>query len=338
MNESQSKDISVNTQTASGPRVCQRQACAGGLFRKAGVLGVMLGFSLAASLVSAGDKPQYRFDTIPLPGPGQAVGINDEGIVTGFYTDPATGDVLSFVSHHGDLKIGISGPGDTYTSIGPANNLGIESGNDGDYTNQQPVLYDIRRGTFYPLPEIEGMEINFCDGVNDFGHASGVAYATGDWVDGGNGLGLNWIWDGRKYSFFDVPGAVNGAAAGGINNQDEVTGFYIDDSGLPQGFVKDGSHYKTFAAPGSLYTLAFGINNQGVVAGGYVNPDTSHHGYFWSEGKFTTVDVTLPAANGTSWYQANDHGDLAGLYFSGSNHAVNAVIAVHLDGHDKWHR
>jgi hypothetical protein len=337
MKESRTNYISTETQTSSVPEGHGR-TFGEGLFRKAGVLATLLGLSLGASQAKAGEEPKYQFITLPLPVPGQAVGINDEGLVTGFYTDPATGDVFSFQYLHGDLKTGISGPGDTYTSIGPANNFGLEGGNYGDLSNQQAVIYDIRRGTFTPLPEIPGMPFSFGDGLNDFGHASGIAYPSGNWLDGGNGLGTNWIWDGRDYSFFEVPGAVNGTVAGGINDWDQVAGFFIDASGSPQGFVKDGSHYTTFNEPGSLYTLAFGIDNQGVVAGEYVDTNGYHHGYFWSEGKFTTVDVTLPAANGTLWYQANVHGDLAGLYFSGSNHVPNAVIAVHLDGCDQWHR
>jgi hypothetical protein len=343
MKKSRIQDVSAKTQTGSAPAnaaaaraVRQERGFGGGLWPKAGVLALLLGFSLRASLLTAQAEPQYKFIAIPLPGPGQAVGINDEGLVTGFYTDPTTGDVFSFLFERGELKTGISGPGDTYTSIGPANNFGVEGGNYGDISNQQAVIYDIRRGTFTPLPEIPGLPFSFGDGLNDFGHASGIAYASGNWQDGGNGLGTNWIWDGERYSFFDVPGAVNGTVAGGINDQDQVTGYFVDSSGLPQGFVKDGQNYTTFNVSGALYTVAFGINNEGVVSGMYVNPDNSHHGYFWSRGNAVTVDVTLPGANGTLWYGSNDHGDLAGVYFTGSNHVLNAVIAVRLEGERHW--
>jgi hypothetical protein len=341
MKQTRTQDINIKTQTGSAPAngadalpIRRRRVFGGRLLPKAGILAVLVGVPLGTSLLTAGEEPhqaQYRFIAIPLPGAGWAVGINDEGLVTGFYTDPVTGGVLSFLFDRGELKTGISGPGDTYTAMGPANNFGVESGNDGDFTDQQPVFYDIRHGTFTPLPKIPGMPINFCDGLNDFGHASGVAYAGGNF-DQPTGLGLNWIWDGRHYSFFTVPGAVNGAAAGGINDWDQVTGYYVDSSGLPKGFVKDGQHFTTFDAPGALYTLAFGINNLSVVTGEYVNPDNSHHGYFWSGGQFVTVDVTIPGSNGTLWYGSNDHGDLAGIFFTGADHVQNAVIAVRLDG------
>ncbi len=344
MNQSRIHDIaSSKIQTAFEPTrgatarpVRLGRTFGGGLLPEAGVLALLLGFSLGGSLLTAQETPQYQFITIPLPGAGVtagwAVGINDEGLATGFYIDPVTGDGFSYLFDHGDLKTGISAPGDTITALGPANNVGVESGNVGGETNQQAVFYDIRRGTFTFLPEIPGMPFSFADGVNDSGHASGIAYPSGDFFAGGVGLGTNWIWDGKDYSFFDVPGAVNGTVAGGINNRDQVAGFFIGSSGLPQGFVKDGKKFTTFNAPGALYTLAFGINNQGVVAGEYVNPDTSHHGYFWRDGNFVTVDVNLPGAEGTLWYQANEQGDLAGIYFTGPTHVQNAVIAVRQDG------
>jgi len=326
----------TKTQTGSAPVIraaalpvrCSRIS-GRGLWPKAGVLALLLGTGLLTAMGQP-TQPQYRFIAIPLPVPSFAVGINNEGLATGFYNDPVTGDYFSYLFHNGELTTGISAPGATVTAMGPANSRGVESGNYGNETNQQAAFHDIRTGTFTPLPEIPGMPFSFGDGINDFGHASGIAYPSGDFLAGGNGLGTNWIWDGKEYSFFNVPGAVNGTVTGGINNRDQVTGFYVDSSGLPQGFVKDGPNFTTFNAPGALYTLAFGINNQGVVAGLYVNPDHSHHGYLWRDGNFVTVDVDLPGAEGTLWYQANDRGDLAGIYYTGPAHLPNAVIAVRL--------
>lgn len=337
MKQARKHDARTETQTrpgsanaAAAPPVRRGTVFGGGLLPKAAVLALLLGTSL---LTAAGQqaRPQYRFTEIPVPGPGFAFGINDRGLVTGFYTDTATGDVLSFLYERGVLTTGIAAPGATVTSLGPANNRGVEIGNYGDLTHQQAVFHDIRRGTFITLPEIPGMPFSFGDGVNDFGHASGVAYASGDFNNGGNGLGLNWIWDGENYSFFNVPGAVNGAAAGGINNRDQVAGYYLDSSGLPKGFVKDGPNFTIIAAPGAIYTLALGINNLGVVSGEYVDANHVHHGYFWRNGQFVTVDVNIPGALGNEWYGSNEHGDLAGVYMD-AGHEFRAVIAERLDG------
>ena len=342
MKQTRTQDISTKTQTGSASAngaaalpVNPRRAFAGGLLPKAGILGLLLGFPLGASLLTAGEKPhqpQYRFTEIAVPAPSYAVGINNHGLVTGYYTDSTTGDILSFLFERGVLTTGIAAPGATITSLGPANDRGVEGGNYGDLTHQRPVFYDIRRATFTPLPEIPGMPLNFGDGINDFGHASGVAYASGDWFNGGNGLGQNWIWDGENYNFFTVPGAVNGAATGGINNRDQVTGYFLDSSGPPQGFIKDGPNFTTINAPGATYTTPTGINNQGMVTGGYVIAPHGHHGFLWFKGQFVTVDDNLPDSVGTFLYGLNDHGDVAGIYFDVTAHLPHAVIGVRVDG------
>ena len=340
MKQTRIQNINAKTQTgsaavanAAAPPLRRDQVFGGGLLSKAGVLALLLGFSTGASVLTAGEpprQPQYKFIEIAVPGGSLAVGINDEGLATGYYTDPATSDVLSFLYERGDLTTGIAAPGATITSVGGANNSGIDTGNYGNETNQQAAYYDIRSGIFTPLPEIPGMPLNFADGINDSGHVSGVAYASGDWSNGGNGLGQNWIWDGGNYSFYTVPGAVNGALAGGINNRDQVTGYYVDGSGLPQGFIKDGDKYTTLDVPGAIYTLASGINNQGAVVGSYLDA-SGNHGYIWSKGNFVTVDASIPGAIGTGWYVSNERGDLAGVYGDASG-VFHAVIALRVDG------
>jgi hypothetical protein len=330
----QRKDIVTKTDLSRAPtnEGGARRAFGRRLLPKAGILSLLMGTSLLSAFGQS-TQPQYRFTEIALPGPSYAVGINNHGLVTGFYTDPTTGNVLSFLYARGVLTTGIAAPGATITSVGPANDRGVEGGNYGDLTHQQPVFYDIRNATFTPLPEIPGMPLNFGNGINDFGHASGVAYASGDWLNGGSGLAQNWIWDGANYSFFTVPGAVNGAATGGINNRDQVTGYFVDSSGLPQGFVKDGANFTTINAPGATYTTPTAINNQGMVSGGYLIAPHGHHGFLWFQGQFVTVDDNLPDSVGTFWFGLNDHGDIAGLYYdTTSHHLAHAVIGVRVDG------
>ncbi len=335
MKQTRTEHISAKTQSGSAPTAKTaplsngHRAFGGSLAPNAGILALLLGLAVGASLAKAGVEPKYQFIEIPVPGPSLAAGINDDGLVTGYYGDPTKGDVLSFLSERGVLTTGIAAPGATITSVGGANDRGLETGNYGDLTHQQAVLYDIRSGTFTTLPEIPGLPFSGGDGINDFGHASGVAYASGNWLNGGNGLGQNWIWDGKNYNFYTVPGAVNGAVAGGINNRDQVAGYYVDSSGLPQGFVKDGDKYTTLDVPGAILTLAQGINNQGVVVGAYLDA-TGNHGFIWSKGHFVTVDASIPGSVGTGWYSSNEHGDLAGVIGDASG-VFHAVIALRVD-------
>jgi hypothetical protein len=340
MKQMRTKEISVKTQTgpasangATMPLVRQRKFFGGGLLPKAGVLALLLGIPLGTGVLIAGEEPkqpQYRFIAIAAPVPSEALGINDSGLVTGAYVNPVTGGWTSFVLESGKLTKGIEIHGATDTILGPANIWGVESGNFGNETNQRPVFYDIRRKTYAPLPEIPGLPFNEDNGCNDFGHGVGVAYASGDINSGGNGVGMNWFWNGRHYSFFTVPGATFGASVGGLNDWDQISGYYVDGTGTPHGFIKNGTNYTTLDAPGAIYTIGSAINNEGVVDGLYVNPDGSHHGFIWSKGQFTTADANVPGSIGTEWIGLNDHGDLAGIYFDAS-HAAHAVIALRVD-------
>lgn len=326
-NRTQTRSVRVD-ETAVLP-VRHVQESGRGLWPKAGVIALLLGVGLLTAMGQT-HQPQYQFIAITLPVPSEALGINNSGLVTGAYVDPVTGGWTSFRLERGDLITGIEFPGATDTILGPANNRGVESGNYGDKISQRPVFYDIRGGTYAPLPEIPGLPFNFGNGINDLGHGVGVAYASGDINAGGNGLGMNWFWDGRDYSFFIVPGATYGASVGGLNDLDQISGYYVDDTGTPQGFVKDGMNYTTLTVPGAAYTIGNGINNEGVVTGLYVNPDHSHHGFIWSKGQFITVDANVPGSIGTEWIGLNNHGDLAGIYFDAS-HAAHAVIALRVD-------
>ena len=332
----QTNDINNRTHTksawaneAAAPPVRPGRAFGLGLWPKAGVIALLLGTGLLTAMGQT-NQPQYRFIAITVPVPSEALGINDLGLVTGAYVDPVTGGWTSFVLERGNLTTGIEIPGATDTILGPANIWGLESGNYGDETTQRPVFYDIRRGTYVPLPEIPGMPFNEDNGINDFGHGAGVAYASGDINTGGNGVGMNWFWNGRDYSFFTVPGSeVNGASVGGLNDWDQISGYYVDDTGNPHGFVKSGTNYTTLDVPGAAYTIGGAINNQGDVPGLYLDA-SGYHGFLWSHGEYFTVDTDIAGANGVEWIGINDQGDLAG-FFEDTNNVSHAVIALRVD-------
>ena len=77
MKQTRTQDIGAKAQPGSAPangaaalQVRQRRAFGGGLWPKAGVLALLLGFPLGSSLLTAGEQPhqpQYRFTEIPLP-------------------------------------------------------------------------------------------------------------------------------------------------------------------------------------------------------------------------------------------------------------------------------
>jgi probable HAF family extracellular repeat protein len=70
----------------------------------------------------------------------------------------------------------------------------------------------------------------------------------------------------------------------------------------------------TLDAPGSTFTQALGLNNQGQVVGDYMDQAGLTHGFVWtSAAGFTTIDD--PNGVGTTVVNGiNDNGVLVGFY------------------------
>jgi len=66
------------------------------------MLALLLGLSLGASHVMAGEESPYRFIAISAARPIGALGINNNGLASGAYVDPATGNWFSFLFERGE--------------------------------------------------------------------------------------------------------------------------------------------------------------------------------------------------------------------------------------------
>ncbi len=75
--------------------------------------------------------------------------------------------------------------------------------------------------------------------------------------------------------------------------------------------MKTGSNYILLNVPGAASTVAYGINDQGVVTGSYVSGG-EQHGFIYHNGIYTTLD--FPESTGTYITSINNNGDLAGGY------------------------
>ena len=197
-----------------------------------------------------------------------AAGINDHGVIVGQYSDSATGLTPGFVYNHG-----------TYTSLSPVpavngvlvvnaqgiNNNGLVTGFYSTNNTTTPVdgnepqhgfFYNTLTNTFTLPPDPN--KPNFFTvqllGINDSNTAVGY------WQDAaGNQHGLLYNVATQSYSFVDDPNAalINGiqiTQITGITNSGEITGFYINQDGLAEGFVA----VQSVPEPGTLALLGIG--------------------------------------------------------------------------------
>jgi probable HAF family extracellular repeat protein len=87
------------------------------------------------------------------------------------------------------------------------------------------------------------------------------------------------------------------------------------------GYLLSGGSFTTLQVPGSVTTLAAGINDLGQIVGEYDNK----HAFLLSDGTYTTFDV--PGASSTQAFGINDAGQIVGDYMDtgGNEHAFLAT-------------
>jgi len=109
----------------------------------------------------------------------------------------------------------------------------------------------------------------------------------------------------------------------GINNQHQVVGFLTVGNVLISFII---SNFDPVAGnlgtadqvlvPGSLLTVATGVNDAGNVVGFYLDGQAQEHGFLLQGGAYTTID--FPGAIATEANGTNKHGDIVGDYTDGA--------------------
>ena len=266
-----------------------------------------LAMLLCTSMFAQGS---YSFQTVNYPGDTftQLLGINNNSLIAGYHNfDQNSGFTLtlpaSFVTENY--------PNSMMTQVIGINNTGTT---DGFYVDNGGITHGFYKpGNSFKNVDYPGSAFNQLLGQNDMGQASGYYSLS----PGGTTPDFPYVYDelgGGVFQTIFIPAAVGGAQATGINNSQQICGFYIDSAGVNHGFLLSFGLLVTLDAPGSTFTQALGLNNRGQVVGDYMDAGGNTHGFVWtSAGGFTTVDD--PNGVGTTVVNGiNDHGNLVGFY------------------------
>ena len=276
---------------------------------------------------------QYKFVTIGVPGSAnaQAAGINNAGLVSGYYEDVSSSSINhGFVWQNGAFQT-VDYPGAVYTYLFGVNNQGVAIGLYDDASNaEHAVMYNVSDGTWAVLPDIPGYPENEGYGINRAGVAVGNAYSADFSTN------VAWVWHPAqsKYSFFSVPGAAQySTGPSAINDKGQIAGYFCttepcyNASFELYGFLKQGETYTTVSAPAAPGTYALGINNSGTIVGQWQDFAYAAQGFaLTSGGLFTTVDYPGPEVTGLEGI--NDHGDICGTYVDTPSGARRAFIGL----------
>ncbi len=257
----------------------------------------------------------YQFTTISLPETTQVLaGPTDNDALTGYSLDD-TGFAHGFLWSKGVLTE-LDAPGSANTVPASINDAGVIIGNYDDTVTVHGFLYRIADQSWTLLPDVPGKPLIAPSGISNNGMAAGSAY-EGDLYNPFAEVG--WIWDGKSYSLFTIPGA-SFFSPMAINNGGQVVGYYPEDPANPggawHGFLKNGATISTIDVPvaGTTGTFPVGLNNKGDITGtyyGFYGGTFEVHGFILHDGAFVTLDC--PAASATELWGINDRGQLSGF-------------------------
>lgn len=298
-------------------------------FFAAAIVAVVL--ALASS--GAGAIP-YTFLTLDNPADPtfkQLLGINNAGVIAGYYGSGAAGHpnegyVLAPPYPPGSYT-NENFPGSAQTQVTGINNAGLTVGFWSNTNNGPPndanIGFTYAGGTFTTVndPLAPSPPVNQLLGVND------VNLAAGFYDDAaGNSHGFIYNIGAASFTSVDFPGATSTTATG-INNGDTISGFYIDAGGNVHGFLDNGGTFMGLDAPGDVSTMLLGLNNNGLAVG--VGTDTGGlmHGLIYDilTNSWTTLDD--PSGIGTTTLNGiNDRGQVVGFFVDASDN-TNGFLA-----------
>jgi probable HAF family extracellular repeat protein len=271
-------------------------------------LAFLLGFALMLCAPAWG-QAAYGFHTINYPNDTftQLLGINNGLIIAGYHNfNQNSGFTLRLPF----LFTTENFPNSMMTQVIGISNNGVT---DGFYVDNNNVTHGFfnSMGT-YTTVDFAGTAFNQLLGQNDNGMASGYYSMSQNNTTPDTPYIYNETLN--TFSVVTIPGSPGGAQATGINNENDICGFYIDAMGTNHGFLINGSGLTTLDAPNSTFTQALGLNNKGQVVGDFMDQDGNTHGFVWTQANgFTTIDE--PNGVGTTIVNGiNDHGDLVGFY------------------------
>jgi len=202
----------------------------------------------------------------------------------------------------------------------------------GGYTDSGGVLhgfYGPPDGSNYTTFDVTGAQAEARAIFND-GSITGLALASGFTF----GEEFYRTPDGSKIKLLKNPaGAIQDGVAQGGNDAGLYVGDYLDTDGVTRlGFEGKAGKYKSaFKLPikNLTSTNPRQINNNGVVAGGYIGSDGIQHGFVLDGKNLTSFDAP-GAVNVTTAEGINDAGQVSGLYTdsSGNRHAFEFTVST----------
>jgi len=185
----------------------------------------------------------------------------------------------------------------------------------GFFIDQGGVTHGFQRvGGVFSTIDAPGTAFNQLLGLNDNGQEAG--YSSTD--PAGVTLQRAFVEKGGSFTYIDgfLPSGTLNDQATHINNAGVISGFFTT-ANVTDGFLLNGSTLTTLRVPGSTFTQALGLNNEGQVVGDYVDAAGFMHGFVFNGATYLTVDP--PGSTATTINGINDKGQIVGFFVDPGN-------------------
>jgi hypothetical protein len=293
----------------------------------------------AIGLLGTGSACAQSFSFTTLDNPGdptfnQLLGINDSGVIVGYFGSGAMG--------HPNIGYEIAPPYATYTANmmpGSAqtqatgiNNAGLTTGfwaptNTGMDANFGFVRDPVGKNFIYtsvtdPL-EAAPLQADQALGINNSGVVAGFYEDVN-----GNAHPFTYTMSTGAYATFTI-GSASSSFATGLNDNGQVCGFFVGSSnGKNTAFIHQAGVLEKFNVPGASLTQFFGINNAGIAVGVFTK-DGATHGLYYTASTGAWLQVDDPeAAQGTFLNGINNKGEIVGFYVDSSGNTHGMIVTV----------
>jgi hypothetical protein len=309
------------------------------------------GLGAVAAPALADGQPQptaYQFktlDNVSDPTFNQLLGINDSGVIAGYFGSGAAGHpnkgYLLFAPYGQRGYLNENFPGSVQTQVTGLNNEGVSVGfwssmNNANLVDDNHGFVEDRghfRNADYPTGDAASPPVDQLLGVND------DDVAVGFYTDGlGNNHGYEYNIRSERFTRVLDPNAqTTSLTAAAINDRGEVAGSYTNPAnGATDGFVLSRhGQFTDLAVPNAASTTALGVNNLGEVVGLYMDAAGNMHGFTWTRRNgFQLIDE--PQGQGTTTINGvNDKGQLVGFYTDAVGN-VDGFLATPVRDHNDW--
>jgi uncharacterized membrane protein len=266
-------------------------------------------YSLAPQ-VPAPPLAKLNYTSIDIPGATSSIveGINDAGDTVGIFSDGA--GTHAFMQDHQGLHE-LSFPAGTATPLA-INNRGDIVGSIRDAARHTHGFL-LQDGVLTIL-DFPGAVLTIAEGINDHGEICGLFQPNGLSVHG-------FRLDSQGFTSIDHPGArgLGFTEAIGINNQGDISGFFLDSFGRDNPFIYSAGTFQDVVVPGGFSPFLEGLDDHGAAVGGYRDLHGGSHGFVVAGGTVDTVD--FPGARSTTAVQINTPGRILGRYIDTAGRA-----------------